>query len=733
MSFPFIKQPDAMDCGPACLCMIAEHYGKRYALEHLRDNCFIGRDGVSMLGISKAAEKIGFHTVGGKLTFDKLAEKALLPCIVHWNQDHFLVVYDIKKKRKGYEVYVADPGKGLITYTQEEFCNHWISTQTGGEEKGVALLLEPTQLFYEQEGDQLHSKNRVKFLGSYLLKYKRFFGQLILGLFIGSILQLIFPFLTQAIVDTGISGKDIHFIWLVLIAEMMLLFSRTAIDFIRRKILLHISTRINVSLISDFFIKLMKLPMKFFDTKLTGDLLQRIEDHRRIENFLTNQTISVIFSVFTFVIFSIVLFIYNVPIFLIFIIGSILYGAWIMIFLKKRRLLDYKMFEQQGINRNVVYQLITGMQEIKLQGCEQRKRWEWEDVQADLFDVNMQSLNLRQNQEAGGIFINELKNMLVTVLAATAVINGNLTLGMMLSVQYIIGQLNSPVEQIMGFIYQWQDVSISLDRMNEIHTQQNEEDENRHIATLSDGDCGIRIQNLCFKYDGARPDYVLNNINLTIPQNKVTAIVGASGSGKTTLIKLLLGFYNPNEGNIYVGKENLLEFSLSWWRSQCGAVMQEGYLFSDTIARNIAVSDDEIDLKQLRHAARVANIADYIEELPLGYNTKIGQDGQGISQGQRQRILIARVVYKNPRIVLLDEATNSLDANNEKAIVENLSDFYKGKTVVVVAHRLSTVKNADQIVVLDGGRIVETGSHGDLTRGKGKYYELVRNQLELGN
>ena len=645
MHFPFIRQLDSMDCGPACLSIISEHYGKRYALEHLRDDCFIGREGVSMLGISKAAEKIGFHTVGGKLTFDKLAEKALLPCIVHWNQDHFVVVYDIKKKRKGYEVYVADPGKGLITYTQEEFCNHWISTQTGGEEKGVALLLEPTNLFYGQEGDAAPARNRLKFLWKYIARYKRFFTQLILDLFIGSILQLIFPFLTQAIVDTGISGKDIHFIWLVLLAEMMLLFSRTAIDFIRRKILLHISTRINVSLISNFFIKLMKLPMKFFDTKLTGDLLQRIEDHRRIENFLTNQTISVIFSVFTFIIFSIVLFIYNVPIFLVFIVGSFLYGAWIMIFLKKRRVLDYKMFEQQGFNRNVVYQLITGMQEIKLQGCEQRKRWEWEDVQADLFDVNMQSLNLRQNQEAGGIFINELKNMLVTVLAATAVINGNLTLGMMLSVQYIIGQLNSPVEQLMGFIYQWQDVSISLDRMNEIHTQQNEEDENRHIATLSDGDCGIRIQNLCFKYDGARPDYVLNNINLTIPQNKVTAIVGASGSGKTTLIKLLLGFYNPNEGNIYVGKEKLSEFSLSWWRSQCGAVMQEGYLFSDTIARNIAVSDDDIDLKQLRYAARVANIAEYIEELPLGYNTKIGQDGQSISQGQRQRILIARVVY----------------------------------------------------------------------------------------
>ncbi|MDD3788227.1 MAG: ATP-binding cassette domain-containing protein, partial [Petrimonas sp.] len=581
--------------------------------------------------------------------------------------------------------------------------------------------------------DKQPSENRIKFLWKYLLKYKRFFTQLILGLFIGSILQLIFPFLTQAIVDTGIQGKDIHFIWLVLIAQMMLLFSRTAIDFIRRKILLHISTRINVSLISDFFIKLMKLPMKFFDTKLTGDLLQRIEDHRRIENFLTNQTITIIFSAFTFIIFSIVLFIYNVPIFLVFLVGSILYGVWILVFLKKRRTLDYKMFEQQGINRNVVYQLITGMQEIKLQGCEQRKRWEWEDVQADLFDVNMQSLNLRQNQEAGGIFINELKNILVTVLAATAVISGNLTLGMMLSIQYIIGQLNSPVEQIMGFIYQWQDVSISLDRMNEIHTQQNEEDADRTINTLFGNNADINISNLCFKYDGARADYVLDDINLKIPQGKVTAIVGASGSGKTTLVKLLLGFYSPNEGNIWVGNENLSNFNLAWWRSQCGAVMQEGYLFSDSIARNIAISDDEIDMEQLRYAACVANIADYIEALPLGYNTKIGQDGQGVSQGQRQRILIARVVYKNPQFIFLDEATNALDANNEKAIVENLSEFYTGKTVIVVAHRLSTVKNADQIVVLDAGKIAEVGSHEELTRKRGKYYELVKNQLELGN
>ena len=573
-----------------------------------------------------------------------------------------------------------------------------------------------------------------KFLFGYIKQYRRYFAQIILGLLLGSVLQLVLPFLTQSIVDVGIRNNDIGFIWLVLIGQLMLTFSRTAVDFIRRWLLLHISMRINISLVSDFFIKLLRLPMSFFDTKLMGDLLQRMNDHSRVNSFLTSQTLSVMFSLISFVVFGAVLFIYNSFIFLVFLAGSIIYGIWIALFMRRRKVLDYELFEQQAINSNKTYQFITSMQEIKLQDCEQRRRWEWEDVQADLFKVQMKSMKLTQTQEAGSIFINELKNIIITVLSATAVIHGDLTLGMMLAVQYIIGQLNSPVEQLMAFFYSLQDVKISLERINEIHLQNNEEDRGRDQKTEFDnGGKAISLRNVVFKYDPHSLRTTIDGVNIEIPEGKVTAIVGASGSGKTTLIKLMLGYYPVMDGHIYIGYSPLSKYSLKWWRRQCGVVMQDGVIFSESIARNIAVDDGEIDKERLMKAAEIANVKDFVMALPLRFDTIIGRDGVGLSQGQRQRILIARAVYKNPDFIFLDEATNSLDASNERAIVENLGRFYKGKTVVVVAHRLSTVRNADQIVVLDGGKVVETGTHESLTAKRGAYYNLVKNQLELGS
>lgn len=573
-----------------------------------------------------------------------------------------------------------------------------------------------------------------KFLFGYIKQYRRYFAQIILGLLLGSVLQLVLPFLTQSIVDVGIRNNDIGFIWLVLIGQLMLTFSRTAVDFIRRWLLLHISMRINISLVSDFFLKLLRLPMSFFDTKLMGDLLQRMNDHSRVNSFLTSQTLSVMFSLISFVVFGAVLFIYNSFIFLVFLAGSIIYGIWIALFMRRRKVLDYELFEQQAINSNKTYQFITSMQEIKLQDCEQRRRWEWEDVQADLFKVQMKSLKLTQTQEAGSIFINELKNIIITVLSATAVIHGDLTLGMMLTVQYIIGQLNSPVEQLMAFFYSLQDVKISLERINEIHLQNNEEDRGRDQKTEFDnGGKAISLRNVVFKYDPHSLRTTIDGVNIEIPEGKVTAIVGASGSGKTTQIKLMLGYYPVMDGHIYIGYSPLSKYSLKWWRRQCGVVMQDGVIFSESIARNIAVDDGEIDKERLMKAAEIANVKDFVMALPLRFDTIIGRDGVGLSQGQRQRILIARAVYKNPDFIFLDEATNSLDASNERAIVENLGRFYKGKTVVVVAHRLSTVRNADQIVVLDGGKVVETGTHESLTAKRGAYYNLVKNQLELGS
>lgn len=734
--FPFYAQMDSMDCGPACVKMIAEYYGKQFSLNTLRKQCFLSKDGVSLLGISDTAEQIGFKTLGGKFTFENLTEASPFPCILHWNQVHFVVVYKIKKKKffkNRTIIYVADPAIGLITYSEEEFKKFWISTRIKGEDKGIALLLEPTQKFFNHEGEKIN-RNSIKFLISYFLRYKRFVLQLFLGLLLGSLMQLIFPFLTQSIVDIGITNQNLNFIYLVLLAQMVLFISRMSVDFIRRWILLHISTRINISLVSDFFIKLMNLPMSFFDIKLMGDLIQRMDDHRRIERFLTAQTLSVVFLAFNFIIFGIVLWIYSFKIFGIFFLGSVVYTLWIFLFLKKRKQIDYKLFEQRSLNQSKTIQLIAGMQEIKLQNCEKRKRWEWEDIQADLFKINMSSLSLEQYQEAGNIFINETKNILITIVAATAVINGELTLGMMLAIQYIIGQLNSPIEQIVSFIHNLQDTKISLERINEIHHKEDENTiRNNTISNMFTNDKSIQINNLLFQYEGPHSEIVLNDITLTIPEGKVTAIVGSSGSGKTTLVKLILQYYDPIKGEIKLGDSNLINYNTSWWRNQCGVVMQDGFIFSESIAHNIAVSNDEIDKEKLLYAAKTANIHDFIESLPLKYNTIIGQEGQAISHGQKQRILIARAVYKDPSFIFLDEATNSLDANNEKTIVENLEVFYKGKTVIVVAHRLSTVKNADQIIVLEKGKILECGNHKELTAIKGAYYNLVKNQLELGN
>lgn len=554
-----------------------------------------------------------------------------------------------------------------------------------------------------------------------------------MGLVIGSLLQLVLPFLTQSIVDVGIKNQDIGFVWLILLGQLMLTISRTAIDFIRRWLLLHISLRINISLVSDFFIKLLKLPMSFFDTKLLGDLMQRMNDHSRVNNFLTQQTLNITFAMLTFVVFSVVLFFYNKLVFAIFLLGSILYGTWMTLFLKRRKVLDYELFEQQAINNNKTYEFITSMQEIKLQDCEQRRRWEWEDTQADLFGVQMKSLKLQQTQEAGSIFINEVKNIIITVVAATAVIHGQMTLGMMLAVQYIIGQLNSPVEQLMNFFYSLQDVKISLERINEIHQMDDENGKESLLTSIEDKNEGIDIKNIMFKYDPHALRKTIDDVSIHVPQGKVTAIVGASGSGKTTLIRLMLGYYPVLEGKINIGNTDINKLNKKWWRRQCGVVMQDGVIFSESIARNIAVDDGDIDKERLLKAAEIACIKDYVMALPLKFNTKIGRDGVGLSQGQKQRILIARAVYKNPDYIFLDEATNSLDANNERSIVENLGKFYKGKTVVIVAHRLSTVKNADQIVVIDHGNVVEVGNHESLTAKRGAYYNLVKNQLELGN
>ena len=727
VQFPFYRQYDSKDCGPTCLKIIAKYYGRTISLQQLRSLSETLRTGSSLLGLSDAAESIGLKSLGVKIGLEKLKE-APLPCVLHWNKNHYVVLYSIKKER----YYISDPAHGKLMYTSNEFIKHWIGNNANEyTEEGVVLLLEPTPKFYDTDFEKDEPTLGFSFLSKYVFKYKRFLWQLIIGLVASSLLQLILPFLTQSIVDVGIKNQDIHFIYLILFAQLALFIGRTSIEVIRSWILLHLSTRINISLVSDFFIKLMKLPIAFFDTRMTGDILQRINDHKRIERILTTSSLNVLFSTVNLILFSLILAFYNISIFGIFIIGSLLYFAWIGIFLKKRHDLDYKQFSQISQEQSKVIELINGMQEIKLHNAEKQKRWSWEFLQARLFKVSMEGLALEQYQSVGSGFINELKNILITVLSAKLVIDGDITLGMMLAISYIVGQLNSPISQLINFVREVQDAKISLDRLSEIHNKEDEEPSNLERINEIHANSNISISNASFRYIGSEQK-ILQNLNLEIPPNKVTAIVGVSGSGKTTLMKLLLKFYNPNEGEIKLGNYNLKQISQKVWRQQCGVVIQEGYIFSDSIAHNIAVGEDYIDKQKLAHAVDVANIRDFIESLPLSYNTKIGMEGIGLSTGQKQRLLIARAVYKNPNFLFFDEATSALDANNEKVIMEKLNTFFENKTVVVIAHRLSTVKNAHQIVVLDKGHIVELGNHQDLIAKKGSYYQLVKNQLELG-
>lgn len=800
MKFPHYTQLDQMDCGPTCLRMVAKHYrrsftARSFTAQSLREKAQIGKEGVSMLGIAEAAENIGFRTMGVKILFAKLAAEAPLPCIVHWDQNHFVVVYGIKgagnswmsrakggrkapdingldsdgrarpfahtfhvdgdnivfppggwsvppppesqppAQRRG-TVFVADPGKGLISYSAEEFCGHWLSAQTDNQEEGVVLLLEPTPAFFEQDHESATSYGFERVF-SYLWQYKRLFVQLALGLLVGSGLQLIFPFLTQSVVDVGINTQNLSFVYLVLGAQLMLMLGRLSVEFIRSWILLHISTRVNLSILSDFLIKLMRLPVSFFDSKQFGDLMQRIGDHHRIESFLTGQTLTVLFSMLNLVVFGAVLAMYNLTIFGVFMVSSLLYVGWVMLFLRQRRKLDFKRFDVAAKNQSSLVQLIQGMQEIKLAGAERPMRWAWERLQARLFRLQMKGLALSQYQQAGAFSINEGKNIFITFLAAQAVIDGQLSLGAMLAMQQIVGQLNSPIEQLIGFVQGLQDAKISLERLNEIHTLQDEEPADQpkiaQLPTISD----LRINRLTYQYPGAGNEPVLRDIDLTIPAGKTTAIVGMSGSGKTTLLKLLLRFYEPNGGEIRLGGTPLGETALrsighARWREQCGVVMQDGFIFSDSIARNIAVGAERIDATKLDHAVHVANLREFVDGLPSGLHTKIGAEGSGISQGQRQRILIARAVYKDPQFIFFDEATNALDATNEAVIMKNLDEFFAGRTVVIVAHRLSTVCHADQIAVLDKGILTESGTHAELVANRGDYWRLVKNQLELG-
>lgn len=727
-TFPSYKQAESKDCGPTCLKIIAKFYGRVLSIAKLRELAETNRDGSSLLNLSDTAESIGFRSLGIRVNTVKLKETSL-PCVLHWNKNHFVVLYKIKKGK----YYVSDPAIGLINYTETEFIKCWIGNNADeNTNEGIALLLEPTPKFHQFDYKEHTNTLSFSFLKNYILPYKSFIFQLCIGLLAGSLLNLIFPFLTQSIVDVGIQNQNIHFVYLILIAQLFLFIGKIILDINRSWILLHLSTRINISLISDFFIKLMNLPISYFDVKMTGDIMQRINDHQRIERILTISSLESLLSLINMITMGAVLAYYNISIFLIFSIGSLTYLLWIIIFLKQRKLIDYLRFSAVSHEQSKVIELINGMQEIKLHNAEKQKRWGWEYIQARLFRISMKGLYIEHIQTVGSAIINQFKNIFIIFLSAKLVIDGQITLGMMMAITSIVGSLDGPIAQLINFIREFQDAKISLARLSEIHEKVDETEQAINQTNEVPINKNLSIKNLSFRYIGSDL-LVLKELDLIIPANKITAIVGTSGSGKTTLMKLLLKFYDPTEGDIKIGETSLKSITQKAWRNNIGAVMQEGFIFNDTIANNIAVGVDVVDKDRLFYAADVANINDYIDGLPLGFNTKIGMEGVGMSTGQKQRLLIARAVYKNPEMLFFDEATSALDANNEKEIMRKLNLFFKDKTVVVIAHRLSTVMNADQIVVLEKGKIVETGNHQSLVNLKGRYFELVKNQLQLGN
>jgi len=717
-----------------CLSLIVAHYCKQPYMGRLFAADELQSPATDLLSISRVAERAGFRTKQAALTCAQLSGEITLPCIIYLpHSKRFGVVHSAKSGIGRSKIKISiPPDPGAVSINKDLFGKSWINDKNErGMLTGSALIIEPTFRFYALMAGE-KPKLSWKMVFAYFKNSHWQLISIIAAFLIASLVQLIFPFLLQSIVDVGIGTKDIHYITVILFAQLMLVFSRISVDFVRARLLWHISNLINLSILSDFWIKLFRLPMSFFDQQPTGNIMQRINDNRQIQTFLTGSAVNTFFSLLNFIVFAVVLMMLKGSLFGIFAAGVFIYFLWIRFFLKYRRKLNNQIFKTAARENNATLEIVQGMQEIKLQNIEQSKRWEWEKIQIALFRLNIKNLTLGQIQQSGAILINQSKDIFLTFAVAKLVISGDLTFGSMLAVQYIIGQLTGPIELFIGFLQAAQDAKISMERLNEIHLMDDEEKDDQAYKSNAITTGSIKIRHLSFGYPGTTAA-VINGIDLDIPEGKTTAIVGVSGSGKTTLLRLLLKFYESYEGTINIGEEPLGTVNPSAWRKQCGAVLQDGFIFNDTIANNIALGCNIIDQGRLQAACNMANILSFVQSLPGGFDTMIGSLGVGISQGQKQRILIARVIYKNSPYIFFDESTNALDANNEKTIVENLQPFFVGKTVVVVAHRLSTVKNADKIVVLHNGRIIEQGSHHQLAGLKGRYFELVRNQLELGN